>query len=137
MIRILMLAASTLLGASVAAAGNRPFQCTTVGCAEVLHWVCTWAHSWRLAETAGDPEALARKALRRCSSYVAVMARFKTQEELKAYRADILSERVGTINERRAMQVQLRSGKCPDSELNGVGRNRPRRRGDHIRPKVG
>jgi hypothetical protein len=111
-IRIFVLAALTLLGASVATAANRPPWCTTVGCAEVLHWVCTWAHSWKLAETSGDPEALARKALRRCSGYVAVMARFKTQEELRAYRADILSARVGTINERRAVLIRLGTGKC-------------------------
>jgi hypothetical protein len=62
---------------------------------------------------AGDPEALARKALRRCSGYMAVMARFKAQEELEAYRVDILSERVGTINERRAMPVRLGSRERP------------------------
>jgi hypothetical protein len=112
MIRMFVLAALTLLGTSVATA-NKPPRCTNAGCAEVLHWVCTWAHSWKLAEAAGDPEALARKALRRCSGYMAVMARFKAQEELKPYLADILSERVGTINERRAVLARLGSWKCP------------------------
>lgn len=112
MLVLAALAALTLLGASLATAADKPPRCTTVGCAEVFHWVCTWAHSWKLAKTAGDPEALARKALRRCSGHMAVMARFKAQEELKAYHTDILSERVGTINERRALLVRLGSGNC-------------------------
>jgi hypothetical protein len=44
---------------------------------------------------------------------MAVMARFMTREEFKAYRDDILSERVGTINERRAMLVRLGRENCP------------------------
>jgi hypothetical protein len=113
MARVLVLATLTMLGAAIATADSRLPRCTSANCAEIVHWVCTWAHSWKLAKTAGDAEALARRALRSCRSYMAVMARFMTREEFKAYRDDILSERVGTINERRAMLVRLGRENCP------------------------
>ena len=100
------------LVSSAAAAGNEPPKCKNTGCAEILHWVCTWAHSWKLAARAGDPEALARRALRQCQGYEAVLARFKTPDEIRARRAEVLSQRVGTINERRAMLARQEVDQC-------------------------
>jgi hypothetical protein len=111
MTRMVAIAVLTLLS-SAAAAANGPPRCTNAGCAEVFHWVCTWAHAWKLAAKAGDPEALARRALRRCQSHEAVLARFKTPEDMKARRAEVLSERVGTINERRAMLAKQEVDRC-------------------------
>ena len=109
---VLAFALLLLIRPSPASADDEPAKSAAeAGCAEVMHWACTFAAALRLAETTGDPQVLAPEALVACKGEEAALASLMAPEDLEKHRAKLVVERVETIKEWRAKLAQPATGK--------------------------